>query len=88
MRRKEKDAETEIKQKLMAASHVAARHYRQSTAPSCEMLGLHRSGKSADGGEGGKRSIRAELDRMKLAGKWTGRHRENCLSLRRLIKRW
>ena len=81
MRRTEKGAEMEMKQRLMAASHVAARHFRESQAPACERLGLHRSGKSADAGDGGKRSIRGELDKLKLSGKWTGRHRVNCLSL-------
>ena len=67
----------------MAASHIAARHFRESEAPACERLGLHRSV------DGGKRSIRGELDQMKQTGKLTARHRANVLSteeMERIIK--
>ena len=75
---KEKNSETIMRQKLMAASQVAARHFREGEVTTCENLGLHRSGKSADYG---KKSIKEELDRVHQAGGWTSRPRREQLSL-------
>ncbi len=56
MERKDKNVEMDMRQRLMAASHVAARHYRELNAPTCERKGLHKSF------DGGKRGIRNELE--------------------------
>ena len=72
MMSREKNAEMEMRKKLMAASQVAARQFREVEPTTCETLGLHRSGKSADYG---KKSIKEELDKMRHAGGWTSRPR-------------